>query len=166
MDFSVTHEAYVFFVSVLSGIGIGVLYDCLRTIRRCSGAAGAITDIEDTIFWIVAVALMFFAGLLSNNGELRWYQFFGCFLGNILYFLTFSRAFCFLIRKIIEIFLNFFAFFCKILLTPLHFTYKLLYRSILFIFVPFFRFCKKTKRSILRSFYSGLEKTKNVFMKK
>lgn len=166
MDFSVTHEAYVFFISVLSGIGIGLLYDCLRTIRRCSGASSAITDVEDVIFWVVSVALMFFAVLLSNNGELRWYQFLGCFLGSILYFFTLSRAFCFLVRKIIEIFSKIFAFFCKILLTPLLFTYKLLYRSILFIFVPFFRMCKKMKRNIFRSFLSGIQKTKNIFMKK
>ncbi len=166
MDFSVTHEAYVFLISVLSGAGMGLIYDLLRCVRRCAKSTDVITDIEDIIFWAISIAVMFFSIFFTNHGVVRWYQFFGVILGSILYFLTLSRVICICVQKIIEIFLKIFIFFCKILLTPLLFTFNILYRSILFIFVPIFRLFVKWKGQIFRRLKSGAKRTKAALMKK
>lgn len=166
MEFSVAQEVYVFFISVLSGVFIGIIYDLLRVVRRCSKPSAAITDVEDILFWAIAIAIMFFAVYFANNGKIRWYQFFGAILGQILHFFTLSKPICFLLQKIIEIFSKIFIFFCKILLTPLLFMYNIIYKSVLFIVVPIHKLVLKRIQWLFAKLKAGTKRTKAALFKK
>ncbi|MBR5156721.1 MAG: spore cortex biosynthesis protein YabQ [Clostridia bacterium] len=166
MEFSIAQEAYVFLASALCGVFISVIYDVLRVIRLYAKTSYAVTNIEDIIFWFIALIIMFFTVFYTNYGYVRWYEFLGVFLGALLYFLTISKTVCMVLKKFIEIFFKIFVFFCKILLTPLVFTYNIIYKSILFIFVPVFKFFQKIIRRFVLKIKSGCKKTKTVLIKK
>ncbi len=166
MEFSIAQEAYVFLASVLCGVFISVIYDILRVIRSYVKTTHAVTNTQDIIFWCIALIIMFFTVFHTNHGYVRWYEFLGVFLGALLYFLTLSKAFYMVSKKFIDIFFKIFEFFCKILLTPLVFTYNIIYKSILFIFVPIFKFLQKIIRRLVLKIKSGCKKTKVVLLKK
>lgn len=166
MEFSIAQEVYVFLASVFAGLCICVVYDLLRVIRSYAKPSAAITDIEDIIFWGIAAVIMFFVVFTTNHGKVRWYEFFGVVLGSILYFFTLSRLFCFVIRKIIDVFSKIFLFFCKILLTPLLFTYNIVYKCILFIFVPVFKLITRWLKKFRAAIRAGTKRTKAALLKK
>ena len=166
MEFSIAQEAYVFLASALCGVFISIIYDILRIVRSYVKTTHAVTNTQDLVFWCIALVIMFFTVFHTNHGYVRWYEFLGVFLGAILYFLTLSKAFCIVIKKIIDIFFKIFVFFCKNLLTPLVFTYNIIYKSILFIFVPIFKFLQKIIRRFNLKIKSGCKKTKTVLIKK
>ena len=166
MEFSIAQEAYVFLASVLCGVLIGVIYDILRVMRSYVKTTHAVNDVQDIVFWCIALIIMFFTVFHTNQGYVRWYEFLGVFLGALLYFLTMGKVFCIVLNKIIDVFLKIFVFFCKILLTPLVFTYNIIYKSILFIFVPIFKFLQKFLRRIMLKIKSGCKMTKTVLLKK
>lgn len=166
MEFSVTQEVYVFLSSVLSGMFICVVYDLLRVMRSYTKTTHAITDIQDIIFWCIAIIIMFFTVFHTNRGAVRWYEFLGALLGSVIYFFALSKVFCIVLKKIINIFLKIFVFFCKILLTPLVFTYNIIYKSILFIFAPIFKFLQRFARKLTSKIRIGYKNTKNVLFKK
>ncbi|MBE7049125.1 MAG: hypothetical protein E7393_07210 [Ruminococcaceae bacterium] len=143
MNFSVTREAVVFVFSVLCGGVLYFLYDLLRVIRRASHGGTLITQIQDGIFWILALAVMFYVFLFINRGTVRLYELVGTGLGAVIYGTTISSLVIQLLCRILEFFLKFFNFFLKILLTPLFFTYNILYRWIRFVFRPIKRVGKR-----------------------
>ena len=102
----------------------------------------------------------------TNGGRVRWFEFFGAVLGAVFYFLTLGRLFRLVIRRIIEIFSKIFIFFCKILLTPARFMYNILYRTILFIFVPIRKLSGKLSRRLITRVKAGTKKTKAALFKK
>ncbi len=166
MEFSVAQEVYVFLSSAVSGIFICVVYDLLRVMRSYTKISRAITDVQDIIFWCIAIFIMFFMVFHTNRGYVRWYEFFGVFLGAVIYFFVLSEVFCNVLKKIIDIFLKIFIFFCKILLTPLVFTYNIIYKSILFIFAPIFKILQRFARKLTLKIKIGYKNTKSVLLKK
>lgn len=166
MEFSIAQEAYVFLASVLAGLCICVIYDLLRVIRSFAKPSAAITDIEDILFWGISAIVMFFVVFYTNFGNVRWYEFFGVLLGSVLYFFTLSKLVYCILRKAIVFFLKIFIFFCKILLTPLLFTYNIIYKSVLFLCRPFARLITKWFRILTVNIKAEAKRTKTAFLKK
>ncbi len=166
MEFSIAQEVYVLLASFGSGILIGVLYDLLRTIRSYAKPSSSITAIQDTVFWCLATVFMFFTIFHTNNGVVRWYEFFGVFCGVIFYFFLLSRFAFFCLRKMSEFLLKIFLFFCKILLTPLRFTYNIIYKGLLFVFMPVYQFLRLIFRRVLFRLRAETKRTKQALLKK
>ena len=156
MEISVTREAFVFICSVLCGGLIFLLYDLFRLIRRKTKGDMIVVHVQDGLFWILALCLLFFCVFHVNNGVLRLYEIIGAGLGALLYGLTLSPLVLRLLDQILKTFAKIFKFFCKILLTPLLFAYNIMYRCLCFIFLPlktlakrgFRRFVKSLRRSV------------------
>lgn len=120
MEISSSHQLYVFFLSVLSGIALGIFYDLERSLRRLRFAGDIRTTIEDIIFVGVSVGAVITLGLLSNNGQMRYYQVMGSISGALFYAAFLSRivmnALRFIYKAtekiIVRPFLKLFALFC------------------------------------------------------
>ncbi len=166
MEFSLAQEAYVFLATVLCGACIGIVYDLMRVIRSFSKPSVSLTDVHDIIFWSLASVIMFFTIHHINAGKMRWYEFLGAFLGAILYFLAFSKIFRYLLCRTVEIFSRIFAFFCKILLTPLLFAYNIIYKGIVFVFAPIFKLIVSFLRKLALKFKTVAKRTKMTLLKK
>ncbi len=93
MTLSVTNQAYIFLISIAGGLAAGLLFDFFRVLRRVIKTSNIITNIQDIIFWVLVTTMIFAIIFFNNDGELRWYEFLGTFIGVLLYSLVISDYF-------------------------------------------------------------------------
>ena len=130
MSFSLSREVFIFLYSALSGALIMLFYDIISLSFKKREGPVMIYHICDGIFVIVACVVMLFINLSVNNGIVRGFEFFGAFLGGLIYKVTLSPVVLFLLSKITAFTTAFFKFFFKIVLTPANFMYKMLSKCI------------------------------------
>ncbi len=150
MEFSVAREALVFLSSAAAGAGMFLLYDLFRVIRLKSGAGQALIHVQDGVFWLLSLGLMFFVVFSVNNGTLRFYEILGAFLGAVFYGFSLSGGVLKILGVILDVFSGFFKVFLKILLTPLVFMYNIVYRCICLFLRPLVRLGRLIFRRIDR----------------
>jgi len=128
------NQLYILILFVLTGIVIGVLFDCFRIIRRTFKTPDFITYIEDILFWIMVGIILLFSIFTFNSGEIRSFVFLGIVIGISIYFLTISKFFI----KMSVIILSF-------IKQLLYFPFKLIYK---YIFIPFSTILTKLLKKI------------------
>lgn len=89
----ITNQAYLFFIFILNGIIIGLLFDFFRILRKTIKTKDIITYLEDFIFWILTGTIILYSVFTFNNGEIRFYMFIAMLIGIITYMLFVSRYF-------------------------------------------------------------------------
>lgn len=121
-----TREVWIFFISVLCGGGIMLVFDLFRAVRMAIKAGNAVTAVSDVLFCAVAMFCAVACVWNINSGIFRFYELIGLILGGIFYFLLLSKWILKLFLFIIENILKFVRLIFKILLTPPLFLYKIL----------------------------------------
>lgn len=136
------NQLYLFFIFILNGILIGLIFDCFRILRKSFKTPDIITYIEDILFGIITGLILLYSTFTFNEGELRVYTFVGVFTGLLLYMLLFSKIFINVsvyiikfIKKIINI----------IIIVPLKFIGKILKKIF---FKPIVFVCINVKNKI------------------
>jgi len=162
MDFSVSKEAYVFLCCVLCGGVLFFVYDLFRVIRKKARVGRLLTHLQDGIFWALAFVIMFYLIFTVNRGTLRFYEILGAALGALLYGVSLSKWVLCCLSFLVDFFSKIFKKFLKILLTPLFFTYNILYRYICLLFRPFL----KIGRFLLRRLTENVKRTGRMIKKK
>ena len=88
----------------LTGIFLGLLYDCLRIWRSVMTNSRFWIDLQDLIYWSSAGLFVFYVIYMENNGQIRVYALAGMAAGALFYYATISRwivrLFGFLLLKI------------------------------------------------------------------
>lgn len=90
--YSIDVQAYMFSVTILSGIAIGFLFDIFRALRGIVRPRGLLSDAGDLAFWVLTTFFLSAALLFGNWGEVRLYVFAGIIIGLILYRLLASNV--------------------------------------------------------------------------
>ena len=90
MEITVSGQAAGFVISTALGVVMGLLYDGFRIIRYSGKKRGCAVFVFDTLFWFIAIIVLFLAMLTIGEGELRIYNLLGSAIGASIYFLTFS----------------------------------------------------------------------------
>lgn len=123
MILSLETQVHFFLWMILLGGILGLVYDCLRILRKVISHNRFLLQIEDGIFWICAAFFSFWVILQKNSGEMRFFVILGLFGGMVLYFCGMSRevrfvgeGLLFVIGKILHLFL-------EILCTPFRLIY-------------------------------------------
>ncbi len=142
MILSMSEQAWLFLLTVLTGMCVGLLYDLFRILRKVVRHHPFVVNIEDLVFWILATGIGAYFFLNENNGEVRIFAVLGIILGAVLYFAVLSRyivTFGVWIVNLIKSFLKMlykltilpFARLLKWLwrVLPIHFLYKLLLQN-------------------------------------
>lgn len=78
--------------SLLLGVGIGLVYDVLRALRRHFACGRAATAAYDTVFWLVTAAALFEFGIVFAIGQTRFFALAGAVCGACVYFALLSDA--------------------------------------------------------------------------
>lgn len=145
-------EMLIFLWSLLTGVIIMTVYDFFSVFTSGNDLSVFVLNIFDGVFVVCATTLLLFVFLNVSNGYIRSYEFIGALIGGILYKITLSKLIKALFCKIFSVIFTIFDFFCKILLTPIKFTYKIIYniirvssRAVTKVFSPLLR-----KLSLLR----------------
>lgn len=132
-------QADLFYIFILTGILLGVLFDVFRILRKSFKTSDLITYIEDVVFWILAGFLLFYTVYKFNNGEIRSYVLLGIALGLTAYLIIFSKIFIKINVSIIVFVKNICIQIAKLMLYPLklilNLLRKLFLKPISFIFI-------------------------------
>ena len=96
------NQAYLFYIFLLTGILIGLVFDIFRILRKSFKTSDFITILQDILFFLFSSFLITYSLYKFNNGEVRSFVIVGLLSGIIIYFLTFSKVFIKINIKIIE----------------------------------------------------------------
>ena len=84
-------QLYNFFIFIVLGLIIALIFDLFRILRKKFKTNNIITYLEDILFWMISGFLITPAIFQFNDGELRAYLFIGIFLGIIIYIMLFTK---------------------------------------------------------------------------
>lgn len=84
-------EAMFFVASVLEGVGLVLVYDIFRIIRRVMKHGNIWISMEDIVYWLFCTISVFLLLYRENDGLMRAFSFLGILLGSVTYYSLFSR---------------------------------------------------------------------------
>ena len=132
MIISSKHELFVFFGSILGGRVLGMIFDIFKLPKFSNKTNVVVLGIYDLLLWCVMTVAVFSIIFITNNAEVRWYEFAGMILGAVFYFMALSRFFVSILTAVLRVFKRLFSFVFKIVLFPLKCVLNLLKPVILF----------------------------------
>ena len=92
MGFTNAEQLRLLLQSVPLGVGVGLLYDALRALRRHFACGRAATAVYDAVFWLVVAAALFEFGIVFAIGQNRFFALAGVAGGMVMYFMLLSDA--------------------------------------------------------------------------
>ena len=147
MILSLHAQARLFLLTILLGGGMGLVYDGLRVFRHALPHKPFWVQLEDGLFWVAAVFLVFGVMLHASSGEIRFFSIFGLFGGMGVYFLTLSPFVMAASDRILRLIKYITVLFFRIVFTPIR-----------LVFLPFRKplqkirgFCAKQRKKLLQS---------------
>lgn len=93
MSGTIGYEIRLLVMSLLTGAGFMIVYDCLRVLRVVCPHNSICIGIEDMLYWIYTALMTFSLLYRENDGNIRAYAVGAAFLGMILYQYFISRNF-------------------------------------------------------------------------
>ena len=154
----ILNQGYLFFIFVLNGCLIGIIFDFFRILRKSFKTSDIITYIEDILFWILTVISILYFIFVFNNGEIRLFMFLGIAVGITLYMLIFSSFFIKINVTIILFFKKIIIKILKIILIPFKFIKKTFFKPISFIFINI----RKNFTNLFNNFIKITKKNKKI----
>ncbi len=118
MEIHAAEQGLIFVGMFLCGIGFGIMFDFFRAVRKIVPMNSLWVNLTDLMFWIVCTTAVFFTARRTNQGELRWYEFIGLFLGTGLYFLMFGSMMATWMAKVLRLLLRLMVLILRILSFP------------------------------------------------
>ena len=85
MSAQILEETRFFLYSIMTGAWISVIYDIIRIFRRVVKHNKVLVALEDILFWVVSLVILFLLLYDMNYGVLRWFSVAGEILGMIIY---------------------------------------------------------------------------------
>ena len=147
MIVSLHMQAKLFLLTVAMGCGMGLVYDGLRVFRRELPHKPFWIQVEDGLFWLLAIFLVFGVMLRAGSGEIRFFTILGIFGGMGLYFLMLSPVVVAVSDRVLRLVKYCAVLFWRIFLTPFR-----------LVFLPFRKplqkirgFCEKRGKKLLHS---------------
>lgn len=147
MILSLHAQASLFLLTVLMGGGMGFLYDGLRVFRHALRHKPFWIQLEDGLFWLLAVFLVFCVMLQASGGEIRFFSILGLFGGMGLYFLLLSPFVIAVSDSIIRLVKYIAGLFWRIVTTPFRLVYIIFRRPL----GKIGGFCGKQRKKLLQS---------------
>lgn len=126
MILSMSEQSLLFCTTVIAGMIMGFLYDWIRVARRMIRHSYIMVQIEDIIYWILAVVGIFMLLLSRNYGEIRLFSLAGVLIGMVLYFFTVSHLFLKVSVGILNIIKKIILLLWNIIMTPVKLVLKVL----------------------------------------
>lgn len=127
----VGNQIQLFFIFIINGLLIGLLFDFFRILRKAIKTSDFITYIEDILFWIFTGLIILYSIFTYNNGEIRLFMFIAILVGIIIYMALISKFIISANMLIINTVKKIFSTIFKIIKIPLNLINKLMRRLFL-----------------------------------
>ena len=160
-------QLQLFFIFLINGLLIGLLFDFFRISRKAVKTADFITYVEDALFWILTGFIILYSIFTYNNGEIRLFMFLAVILGILIYLMFISKMILNISLSIINIVKKIFSIVFNIIKIPFQFFMKLIKKLFLnpisFIIINIRNYFTKC----IKNFSNALKKVKisNKFVK-
>ena len=160
-------QLQLFFIFLINGLLIGLLFDFFRILRKAVKTADFITYLEDALFWILTGFIILYSIFTYNNGEIRLFMFLAIILGILIYLIFISKMILSISLGIIDVVKKILSTIFNIIKIPFHFLMKLVKKLFLnpisFIIINIRNFFTKC----FKNFSNMLKKVKisNKFVK-
>ena len=164
MGVTVISQVYVFIGAFVCGLIVGFIYDIFRVFRKIVKSGIKYIGVQDMFFWVVAASVVFIYIFTMNDGELRWYEFFGIAIGTLSYGVLLSRFARKILLRCYGIINNVAALILKIVLTPIALIYRLLRRPFVLVVDVSRKNFRRVGRGIAHK-SAGVTKTFSYFFK-
>lgn len=148
MNSETINQAFLFIVFLINGLIIGIVFDIFRILRKSFKTSNFMTNIEDTLFWIISAFIIMFSIFVFNNGQFRGYIFIGIFLGITIYMLFFSRIIINISVKLLLFIKSIFMHVFRILVYPFKLIYNLFIKPFVKLYAKFRIFSEKMLKKI------------------
>lgn len=102
MSANIQYEMELLSVSVLTGAGLMIVYDCLRVFRILCPHRAAWVGIEDMLYWIYTSVMVFTLLYREQDGVVRSYVVAAVFVGMVVYQQLISKNFLNSLKKWVE----------------------------------------------------------------
>ena len=102
----ITNELLIFLKTIILGMGIGIIFDIFRIIRKIIPHKDFLVLLQDFLFCFFTGIYFFILIYYLNFGQIRFYMIIGIIISNLFYLLLFSKPFmniCLFIFKPINI---------------------------------------------------------------
>ncbi len=119
-------QLQLFFIFLINGLLIGLLFDFFRILRKTIKTADFVTYIEDALFWILTGLIILYSIFTYNNGEIRLFMFLAIILGIFIYLISISKIILSISVGTINIIKKIFIMIFNILKIPIQFFMKLI----------------------------------------
>ncbi|MBQ2676343.1 MAG: spore cortex biosynthesis protein YabQ [Clostridia bacterium] len=151
-----------FFISMIVGVGLCLLYDVFRIIRLANKPDTVSGFVQDISFFVMAALVTFFNILVRCSGEIRWFVLLGELLGAICCRLTLSRLIMAISKGIIRFVKAVISLIDKLIFSPV----KGALRWIKALFCRVFGFLLKKISNLIKKCLKPLYKVVyNIFIK-
>lgn len=90
MILSINEQAELFLCVFAAGCAAGVFYDMIEAFRMGVPHSKTAACVEDMIYWITVIVLLFLFMLEKNHAEIRLFDIIGFFFGMLVYGFTLS----------------------------------------------------------------------------
>lgn len=147
MILSLHAQAQLFLLTILLGGILGLVYDGLRVFRHAFPHKPFWVQLEDGLFWLLAVFSVFGVMLHASAGEIRFFTILGLCGGMGLYWLTLSRLVIAVSDRIISLVKYLVGLFWRIITTPFRLLWLLFRRPL----EKIGGFCGKQRKKLLQS---------------
>ena len=160
-------QLQLFFIFLINGLLIGLLFDFFRISRKAVKTADFITYVEDALFWILTGFIILYSIFTYNNGEIRLFMFLAVILGVLIYLMFISKMILNISLSIINVIKKIFSIVFNIIKIPFQFFMKLIKKLFLnpisFIIINIRNYFTK----YFKNFSNALKKVKisNKFVK-
>ncbi len=119
-------QVQLFFIFLINGLLIGLLFDFFRISRKAMKTADFITYIEDALFWVLTGFIILYSIFTYNNGEIRLFMFLAIILGLLIYLTFISKIILSISLGIINVIKKILGTVFNIIKIPLHFFMKMI----------------------------------------
>lgn len=102
MSGNILYEGRLVCSGFLTGIGLLMVYDCVRVFRILFSHRSIWMGVEDMLYWIYSSLIVFTLLYRENDGNLRAYVIAAVFAGMVLYQWLISRKMLNYLKKLVE----------------------------------------------------------------
>lgn len=139
MYLSGRHELFVLLGTFIGGLILGLVVDFFRILRRNFKGAASFVWLQDVVMWAVMLFVVYATVFITDDGDIRWYQFLGFAAGALIYMLLLSNF----VIKISSAVISFFKIIFGWIFVAVAFPFKILGKFVIKPVAGFWGWCSK-----------------------
>lgn len=124
--YTLREEAYILLQTIYGGLLIAFIYDIYRVLRGIFHPKKIATKVQDFIFWVIIFIVAFYVLIMSNNADIRFYNFLGFLFGSMIYEIILSKIIIRILTFIIKVLKSFILDLFSILKYPINVVFCIL----------------------------------------